>query len=211
MASALLRLQLRRLGPSVPPWRGQSSILHPSNRSSSTRTSTSTSTSKEKPPPPLRDYQVRPITITDRQSNLHPHPFTTHPSCHTPFDPIQQQRALLSEARRLVFTLKQSRLLCPVATGLGKTVLFANLPYHLTTHPSDPPPRTLVLVHRDELVRQAVAAFERWGPPGLRVGVEKGRERVEDPGQVCMSCFVTWSGSNGRSMVESTVHTSQPH
>ncbi len=41
-----------------------------------------------------------------------------------------------------------------------------------------------MLVHRDELVRQAAAAFEQWGPRGLRVGVEKGKERVRDPSQV---------------------------
>ena len=67
------------------------------------------------------------------------------------------------------------RILCPLATGLGKTVIFAHLP---TVLPELLAKRgILVLVHRDELVLQAETAFVRVSDElglGLSVGVEQG-------------------------------------
>lgn len=65
------------------------------------------------------------------------------------------------------------RQLIVAATGLGKTVMFTSLAQRRGD-------RALVLVHRDELVNQAVAKLrELW--PGVSVGVVKGAEnRVRD-------------------------------
>ncbi|CAM9244149.1 unnamed protein product [Ectocarpus sp. 8 AP-2014] len=65
------------------------------------------------------------------------------------------------------------RLLVPLATGLGKTVVFTHLPQQ--AFPELCRRGTLVLVHRDELVQQAVASFGKF-LPHLSVGVEKGPE-----------------------------------
>lgn len=61
-------------------------------------------------------------------------------------------------------------------TGMGKTVIFADMvaAEHLAGR------RTLILVHRDELVRQTIAKIEA-AAPGARVGVIKA-ERNEWPG-----------------------------
>eukprot|EP00752_Nemacystus_decipiens_P011421 g10142.t1 len=64
------------------------------------------------------------------------------------------------------------RLLVPLATGLGKTVVFTHLPQ---AFPELCRRGTLVLVHRDELVQQAVASFGKF-LPHLSVGVERGPE-----------------------------------
>ncbi|CAM9260500.1 unnamed protein product, partial [Phaeothamnion confervicola] len=65
------------------------------------------------------------------------------------------------------------RILFPMATGLGKTHVFVNLPL---VFPDLAARGTLVLVHRDELVRQAVQTFKQLHPH-LSVGVEKGIQR----------------------------------
>ncbi len=55
--------------------------------------------------------------------------------------------------------------LCQLATGLGKTVIFANLPRSRFS-------RTLILSHREELVRQPL----RYYPASVRTGVLMGTE-----------------------------------
>lgn len=59
-----------------------------------------------------------------------------------------------------------------LATGLGKTVIFSELSRSLAASGSR---RPLVLVHRDELVRQSVEKL-RAADPSMRVGVIQGRE-----------------------------------
>ncbi len=81
-----------------------------------------------------------------------------------------QQRAL-HELEKL-YTQGKRRVLVPMATGLGKTVLFCGLPL-APRFKSIARRGVLVLVHRDELVSQAVAGLRAWHP-GERVGVEKG-------------------------------------
>jgi superfamily II DNA or RNA helicase len=61
--------------------------------------------------------------------------------------------------------------LVEMATGLGKTVLFASIA-------DDWPGRVLVIAHRDELIRQAADKIER--VTGKPVAVEMGRERALD-------------------------------
>jgi ATP-dependent helicase IRC3 len=67
------------------------------------------------------------------------------------------------------------RLLFPIATGLGKTVIFSQLPQQF---PELSASGTLVLVHRDILVQQAAAAFATANPL-LRIGVEQAEKSVE--------------------------------
>jgi superfamily II DNA or RNA helicase len=61
--------------------------------------------------------------------------------------------------------------LVEMATGLGKTVLFAYIAHEW-------PGRVLVIAHRDELIRQA--AEEIQAVTGDMVSVEMGRERADD-------------------------------
>lgn len=58
----------------------------------------------------------------------------------------------------------QGAYLVQMATGLGKTVTFANIPRQ---------GRTLILSHRDELVRQPLKYF-----PGVMCGIEKAGEHA---------------------------------
>src|ERR1035441_7187653 len=77
-----------------------------------------------------------------------------------------QREAL--EASLTRFKAGISRQLIVLPTGMGKTVVFANLPQHHQL-----PGKMLVLVHREELACQAADKLRRWNPD-LRVGVEMG-------------------------------------
>jgi superfamily II DNA or RNA helicase len=68
---------------------------------------------------------------------------------------------------------QHTRVLAVMATGLGKTVVFARLPARLRAR------RTLVLAHRRELIEQAAEKM-RQANPELRVDVEQA-ELVADP------------------------------
>lgn len=59
-----------------------------------------------------------------------------------------------------------------MATGLGKTVVFAELARLMATQAAR---RPVVLVHRDELVRQSVSKLQA-ADPALRIGVIQGPE-----------------------------------
>jgi len=74
------------------------------------------------------------------------------------------------EAIRARFAAGVRRQLVVLPTGAGKTMVAAHLPARMGW------PRTLFLVHREELVRQAVDTF-RASWPGLEVGVERAGER----------------------------------
>jgi superfamily II DNA or RNA helicase len=62
------------------------------------------------------------------------------------------------------------RQLVKLPTGTGKTMLFANLLSHMGLAG-----RLMVLVHRDELVRQAADKLSLWNP-GASIGIEKASE-----------------------------------
>lgn len=62
-----------------------------------------------------------------------------------------------------------TRQLGVAATGLGKTVVFANLAAEMGV-------RTLVLAHRDELVRQAAEKLREVWPGAPSIGIVKGQE-----------------------------------
>ena len=77
--------------------------------------------------------------------------------------------------------------LCVLATGLGKTVIFSNLPARLNNG------KLLVIAHRDELLSQAVDKIQRWNPT-LRVGLEKAEHHADANSDVIVAC----SASVGR-------------
>lgn len=77
--------------------------------------------------------------------------------------------------------------LCVLATGLGKTVIFSNLPTRLNNG------KLLVIAHRDELLSQAVDKIQRWNPT-LRVGLEKAEHHADANSDVIVAC----SASVGR-------------
>ena len=62
----------------------------------------------------------------------------------------------------------KGRWLCQLATGMGKTVIFAHIPE---------PGRVLILSHRQELVRQPLRYFSR--PCGVEMAGERPRSEAE--------------------------------
>lgn len=83
---------------------------------------------------------------------------------------LRDYQVAAKEAVLEKFLLHHSTLV-EMATGLGKTVLFAHLA-------KDWPGRVLVIAHRDELITQA--AEKIWAITGSKVAVEMGRERADD-------------------------------
>lgn len=80
-----------------------------------------------------------------------------------------QREAIASAMTGWAGGLKRPALV--LATGLGKTVIFAELSRALAQGGRRP----VVLVHRDELVRQSVDKL-RAADPGMRIGIIQGRE-----------------------------------
>ena len=72
------------------------------------------------------------------------------------------------------------RWLCQLATGMGKTVIFANIP------PAYRHACTLILSHRQELVRQPLRYFE-----DRQTGVEMGDERPDERAEVVSASVQT--------------------
>jgi ATP-dependent helicase IRC3 len=66
------------------------------------------------------------------------------------------------------------RQLAVLATGLGKSLLFSNLPNHM-----QPGKRMLMVVHTKELVAQGAEHIRRWNPD-LSVGIEMADEIATD-------------------------------
>jgi ATP-dependent helicase IRC3 len=83
------------------------------------------------------------------------------------------------------------------ATGTGKTVLFSNLPaklQHLL------PLKTLIIVHREELVDQAVKSMRHWNP-ALKVGKEMAEHYADTDCDVIVSCVAS-IGREGATRME---------
>ncbi len=89
-------------------------------------------------------------------------------SASTPSLRAYQREAIEATATAWASGLKRPALV--LATGLGKTVIFAELAHSMVGSR-----RPLVLVHRDELVRQSVAKLHA-ADPSARIGVIQGRE-----------------------------------
>lgn len=82
-------------------------------------------------------------------------------------------RAYQIECKKSIFLklAEYHSTLAELATGLGKTVIFAHVAMEW-------PGRVLVIAHRDELIRQAADKIQTITYD--RVGVEMGRERADD-------------------------------
>jgi superfamily II DNA or RNA helicase len=98
-------------------------------------------------------------------------------------EPIQKSHFSLRDYQtdnlkriRELYDSGENRLMNVLATGLGKTVIFAHLP---EVFPEIHDFGMLVLVHRDELVDQAVEKI-RLANPSFRVGIEKANMRAKD-------------------------------
>ena len=68
-----------------------------------------------------------------------------------------------------------------MATGLGKTVVFSNLPARLKNG------KMLVIAHRSELLDQAVDKIKHWNPT-LKVGLEKAEHHADADCDVIVAC-----------------------
>jgi ATP-dependent helicase IRC3 len=95
-------------------------------------------------------------------------------SCYSPDSPVVP-RPYQEKAIEAILAARRSgleRALITMPTGTGKTNVFAWLPERMEL--SRP---TLVLAHRDELIRQAADRFVSLAP-GLRIGIEKAHEKA---------------------------------
>lgn len=77
-----------------------------------------------------------------------------------------QREAL--ESIKMKLGAMTNRQLVKLPTGMGKTVIFASLPDYLKLRK-----RMLIVVHREELARQAVEKLKKWNS-GRSVGIEMG-------------------------------------
>lgn len=79
------------------------------------------------------------------------------------------------------------QLLIVMATGTGKTVVFAKLIARMRKYL---PGKVLVFAHREELVDQAIKAIKFWNP-GLKVGKEMADDYADANCDVVVSCVAS--------------------
>jgi ATP-dependent helicase IRC3 len=85
-----------------------------------------------------------------------------------------------------------------LATGLGKTVIAAQLPSVLKLiHPG----KMLFVAHRDELLKQAIDKISKWNPE-LKVGLEKAEVHADTDCDVIVACSAS-IGRSGTSRMDS--------
>lgn len=82
------------------------------------------------------------------------------------------------------------RQLVSLSTGLGKTVIFSELPRRLRLPPTDV---TLVVAHREELLSQAAAKMQ-FANPSSRLGVEKASRHASSSADVIIASVQTLRG-----------------
>jgi ATP-dependent helicase IRC3 len=82
------------------------------------------------------------------------------------------------------------RVIITMPTGSGKTCVFVNLPGKPYA-----PGKYLVLVHRDELVQQAVEKFQAWSPH-LRLTVEKAERHADPAADIVIASVPTLAREN---------------
>ena len=93
-----------------------------------------------------------------------------------------QEEAIQAVVDNLCAGVRQQLLV--LATGLGKTVIAANLP---TALKSIQPGKLLFIAHRNELLTQAVDKISSWNP-ALKVGLEKAESHADPDCDVIVAC-----------------------
>jgi superfamily II DNA or RNA helicase len=106
-----------------------------------------------------------------------------------------QTEALDSILQNLKDGIHQQLLV--MATGCGKTVIFSQLPSLLA---DVLPGRMLVIVHREELVDQAIHSIQKWNPT-LKVGKEMAAHRADTDSDVIVACVAS-IGRSGSTRME---------
>ena len=93
-----------------------------------------------------------------------------------------QEEAIQAVVDNLCAGVRQQLLV--LATGLGKTVIAANLP---TALKELQPGKLLFIAHRNELLTQAVDKISSWNP-SLKVGLEKAESHADPDCDVIVAC-----------------------
>ena len=93
-----------------------------------------------------------------------------------------QEEALQAVVDNLCAGVRRQMLV--LATGLGKTVIAANLPTRLNALQ---PGKLLFIAHRNELLTQAVDKIKSWNP-ALKVGLEKAESHADPSCDVIVAC-----------------------
>lgn len=91
------------------------------------------------------------------------------------------------DAIRAAYITGVRRQLISLATGTGKTVIFSNLDRKVQ---DILPGQTLVLAHREELIKQAQEKIAHWNP-GLSVGIEMAGDYADTNSDVIVSSVAT--------------------
>jgi superfamily II DNA or RNA helicase len=93
-----------------------------------------------------------------------------------------QEEALQAVVDNLCAGIRQQLLV--LATGLGKTVIAAQLP---TVLKAIAPGKLLFVAHRNELLTQAIDKIKIWNP-SLKVGLEKAEKHADPDCDVIVAC-----------------------
>lgn len=96
-----------------------------------------------------------------------------------------QKEALDAIKKAFQSGVKRGLLVLP--TGSGKTVIMANLPHVMNLQPGE---KMMILVHRDELVRQTVDKLHKYAPH-LIIGVEKAEEEAPPAADIIVASVQT--------------------
>jgi ATP-dependent helicase IRC3 len=100
-----------------------------------------------------------------------------------------QQAALAASKQRFV-EAKVTRQLIALPTGTGKTIIFANLRNHHQING-----RILVLVHTEELAKQAFEKLRKYNP-GVSIGIEMADQECRLADQIVVGSVPTLGRSN---------------
>jgi superfamily II DNA or RNA helicase len=98
---------------------------------------------------------------------------------------LYQQEALKAVVENLDAGIRHQLLV--LATGLGKTILAAQLPSLLK---GKLPGKLLFIAHRNELITQAVDKIGKWNPT-LKIGVEKAESYADADCDIIVACNAT--------------------
>lgn len=111
--------------------------------------------------------------------------------------PLRPYQAATIDAITAAWDRGLNRAAAVLPTGSGKTVIFS----HLAKHAHQQGRRTLILAHRDELLRQAADKI-RAVAPGIPVGIVKAAENEHADAAVIIASVQTLARPNRRAQIE---------